>query len=338
MSKSKPLLSCERLHTILSFAFFTKILLESLFTLRLCNVQTLSNLNSTRTVAELGSNESECFKTNACNSLSAITNAKSSRLGIEAWLGQLLRLLKSGEKKCIGHVWFWIGQCLSDLLPDWQITNHASKPATYFVSLAELVADAQIQNVLPASGWRTLSNKVIYSKYVESFEDVKVELNASVWKILNSLCLDHQTHEVMYLLLHNKLATRERLFRVYMANDPYCITCMEAGIPEVCEREHLFCSCLALANVWSEVRRMLNNIQQSIISTSNLELITLTFPKGGFSKEIAWIVATYVTEIWRIHCRSSSFPNRDQMFGFLRFKFKLDQIGARVKLNEIPGL
>ena len=95
-------------------------------------------------------------------------------------LGQLLRLLKSGEKKCIGHVWFWIGQCLIDFLPDWQITHHASKPATYFVSLAELVADAQIQNVLPASGWRTVSNKVIYSKYVESFEDVKVELNASV--------------------------------------------------------------------------------------------------------------------------------------------------------------
>ena len=83
---------------------------------------------------------------------------------------------------------------------------------------------------------------------------------------------------------------------------------------------------------------MINNIQQSIITTSDLELITLTFPKGGFAKEIAWIVATYVTEIWRIHCRGSSFPNRDQMFGFLRFKFKLDQIGARVKLNEIPGL
>ena len=83
---------------------------------------------------------------------------------------------------------------------------------------------------------------------------------------------------------------------------------------------------------------MINNVRQSIITTSDLELITLTFPKGDFEKEIAWIVSTYVTEIWRIHCKGSSFPNREQMFGFLRFKFKQDQIGARVKLNEIPGL
>ena len=44
-------------------------------------------------------------------------------------------------------------------------------------------------------------------------------------------------------------------------------------------------------------------------------------------------------EVWRsIFVKGAVELNADQFFGFLKFKYKADQLGARLPLNPIPGL
>ena len=89
--------------------------------------------------------------------------------------------------------------------------------------------------------------------------------------------------------------------------------------------------------MWSEIRvRLANYIPVDIINT---DLIGLRFTNNTFSNEITWVVGSYIYAVWNsLYVKGDSFLNRDSFFGFLKFKFKSDQFGARVQLKNIPGL
>ena len=64
---------------------------------------------------------------------------------------------------------------------------------------------------------------------------------------------------------------------------------------------------------------------------------TANFPQKRNETEIVWLVSTYVSELWR-QMKLGSAPSKDQMFGFLRFKYKADRMGSRLPLGLIPEL
>ena len=62
-------------------------------------------------------------------------------------------------------------------------------------------------------------------------------------------------------------------------------------------------------------------------------------PGNRCSNEVIWLVGTYVGEVWRcLVIKSCAMLGDDKFFGFLKFKYKMDQLGARLPLNPIPGL
>ena len=138
------------------------------------------------------------------NLLCLYTMAKSLRIS------SLLRLLKSGDTKTIGHVWYWIGGCLKDLLPDIPLGFQAKHVLVYYDSLALLITDASVDDVVTPVNWRGVTNKAVYSIFVQSFDRTKIELDlgfslAHVWKKLYATNLPSKTNEVMFLFVHNKL-------------------------------------------------------------------------------------------------------------------------------------
>ena len=70
---------------ILSLAFLIKIDLDNLFTFNENKVHKLSILNSILTVFSSGRRDSECLRIKLWTSDKAITKARSSRDGMEAW-------------------------------------------------------------------------------------------------------------------------------------------------------------------------------------------------------------------------------------------------------------
>ena len=166
---------------------------------------------------------------------------------------------------------------------------------------------------------------------------MEVEAQSSyknVWRLLNLPLLYSSTRDIMYLLIHNKLPVRERLHRAGLVNDPFCLCCL---IPSVSDTEHYFCSCTKVSSVWNLVKQKL--VQLSGENLTNFALINLTFSKCSREKEMVWLLGHYISTVWdEIYVKGGDRLQCDKFFGYLSFKYKADQQGARHRLNPIPDL
>ena len=72
---------------------------------------------------------------------------------------------------------------------------------------------------------------------------------------------------------------------------------------------------------------------------SDVDLINLHLPRNRLNNEVVWLIGNYVGEVWNcLVTKSAASLCEDQFFGFLKFKYKLDQLGSRLPLNPIQGL
>ena len=131
--------------------------------------------------------------------------------------------------------------------------------ADYFDYLATVVVDARIGEQVTVENWKKVTNKSIYLGYSDEFPVPKVEAEAGisykkVWRRLCNPYLTSPAREILFLLVHNKLPVRERLFRINVAVDPYCEYCLENTGAEICDLEHYFCSCSRVAETWERLR------------------------------------------------------------------------------------
>ena len=249
-------------------------------------------------------------------------------------LTQLLRLLKYGDQKSITHVSFWLGEILKDISPSFDQGIHPSTVSLYFQSLACVIADARIRDVVTADNWKNVTNKVAYNTIVSTFSLSKVEIDAGVslsvvWSRLGRSTLSAEIREVLFLLVHNKLPTQERLFRIRSVQEPYCERCNGKMIGDLV---HYFCLCNSVANAWNDVKNILDILIQG--NVSDFDLINLRYSKCQFEEEVIWVIGSYVHYVWRlIHVEGKHFVDRGKLFGFLKFKYRCAQLGHRTKLN-----
>ena len=70
----------------------------------------------------------------------------------------------------------------------------------------------------------------------------------------------------------------------------------------------------------------------------NFEFINIVFSKHLMENEAVWLIGTYVAWVWKeVYIHGKTWLRADQFLGFLRFKYKSDQLGARLPL-VIPNL
>ena len=94
----------------------------------------------------------------------------------------------------------------------------------------------------------------------------------------------------------NKLVVPERLFRIGLKNDPYCLQCSGAAIGDI---EHIFCYCTKTESAWRWLKVALLALGgRDSILISNFSLLNLLFPSAPVELEIVWLVANYVHYVW----------------------------------------
>merc|ERR1711895_196522 len=142
-----------------------------------------------------------------------------------------------------------------------------------------------------------------------------------VWGRLQNQVVDHRARDVMYLLLHNKLPVQERLFRIRLRVDPYCLYCVGA---EIGDAVHFFCTCHKTSETWSWVKRQV--VTQVGRDMPDWDVINLFFPKSRHDKEVVWMLTHYVLYVWNCLQVKESDVKLDQFIGYLKFKFKESQI------------
>ena len=91
-----------------------------------------------------------------------------------------------------------------------------------------------------------------------------------------------------------------------------------------------------MIDAWNSVSDILSVLLGQTVSQS--ELITLRFPKSHNDTEVTWLIGVYIYFVWKtFQGERKDLVDRDQLFGFLKYKYKSDQLGSRSPLN-IPNL
>ena len=129
-------------------------------------------------------------------------------------LSQLVRLIRSGDRKTLGHTHYWLGDIVETLVPD--IVHgqcRAEETPNYFVHIETLVVDMMVRETLTAETIKNITNKVIYKELTSSFPPPKVVMESALdygvaWRRLHSTVVDIKARDVMFLLLHNKLPVK----------------------------------------------------------------------------------------------------------------------------------
>ena len=107
----------------------------------------------------------------------------------------------------------------------------------------------------------------------------------------------------------------------------------------ICDREHFFCSCKRVNTVWREVRNIITNCLASGLSAiSDLDLITLNFPKDEADMFSVWLLSHYLDLTWKTVYVLDTNLDKEKVFGYLKFKYKSDQLGSRRCMPAIQPL
>ena len=254
-------------------------------------------------------------------------------------LSQFLRLLKGDYCKSVSHVGYWLGDMLEDLLPGIFVDSVSKNIPEYYAEIESLIMEARFDDLVTVAGWKLITNKMLYKSKINNLDPPKVEVEAGVsltrvWLFIRSAVLESESREICYLLLHNKLPVRERLCRIGIRNDPYCDICPGSVVSDA---EHFFCSCGRVNVVWKRIKEIVSSLAGR--NVEDRDLIRFNLPKCASEMEIVWIMGNYFDMTWKIiHTQGKARLKLEEFFGFLRFKYKKDQQGARPLLNHIPGI
>ena len=231
-----------------------------------------------------------------------------------------------------------IGEVLDDVVPHLNLGFHSINTPSYFQDLADVVAVGRMADLVTSTSWESVTNKIVYQNHLQSLPATKVELTnggdfSRVWKRLSLANNALEDHDVLFLLVHQKLPVRERLFRINVENDPYCFNCLNEGLVEIDDFQHFFCTCGKVSSVWKDIKEVAFDLMQTS-NVTNESLLCLQFPTCQFDQEICWLLGSYFSFIWKLsHVKKSTVIHRAQVFGFLKFKYKISQLGARIKLD-----
>ena len=78
------------------------------------------------------------------------------------------------------HVGYWLGELLGNFASGLEDGGHAEVVPTYFETLANLVVEAKIADLVTTGNWRVITNKCIYLDHAKGVPVPKVEVVAGV--------------------------------------------------------------------------------------------------------------------------------------------------------------
>ena len=210
------------------------------------------------------------------------------------FLRQTCRILAEPNLNSYKHLKFWVGLYLEEALPDLGGGDHADHTPDYFKHLKDLFLEAHANEVIDIQHLNNIPAKDIYKDFTSTFPPPKVTYKYEnmpwndIWDRLNRPIISSHVRDLMFILIHNILPTRERLFRLNQCRDDQCD--QGDGLEDV---EHLFTGCVRTQVAWAWCRRKIMHLMPDLqVYPSNFELINLAY-ESPMDDEICWLVAQY---------------------------------------------
>ena len=215
------------------------------------------------------------------------------------FLSQTCRLLREPSSKQYSLVKYWIGLYVKDLFPDMGAGQHAEIISPYFQHMKSLLTGGVILGDIDVKKLKLVTAKNLYHGFSSTFPPPKVIYKydvdwVQVWTRLQNPVLDMMGREILFLIIHNIVANKDRVFKFNLTASPNCTIC------EVLQDNvHLFCECVNVREAWFWIRqRLLGLLPQDVGQLSNFEFLNLMFVSSQFENEIVWLLGVYVQQVW----------------------------------------
>ena len=240
------------------------------------------------------------------------------------FLRQTCRLLASPDFNSYKHIKYWVGHHLVDELPDMGPGQHADQAPEHFQQLKRLFKEAHALEIIDVEHLSKVPAKQIYEDYTSSFPPPKIESRYAdlpwndIWSRLNHPVLTSPVRDIMFLLIHNCLPTRDRLLRLNMCDNATCPR--QDGLENT---EHLFTSCTRSQVAWAWMRRKVTSLMPDWVAQfpSDFELLHLVY-NAQAEAEILWMISHYCNYVWDLKTRHGK-------------NFTVDVDKLRVHLQEL---
>ena len=193
-----------------------------------------------------------------------------------------------------------MGVHLENAIPDMGVGDHADEVPEYFQHLKRLFLESHALEIINVDRLNLVPAKQIYEDFTSSFPPPKVIYKYEnlpwndIWQRLNHPVLTSKTRDIMFLVIHNILPTRDRLHRMNMSNSDICKKL--DGVEDV---EHLFTGCVRTQVAWAWTRRKVIHLMPDWVRQfpSNFELLHLAY-EAILSTEILWVISMYCSYVW----------------------------------------
>ena len=250
-------------------------------------------------------------------------------------LRQSIRILARTQETCSKHLGYWLGSFLQEhfphLIQQGPVCQTLLPKFPLHSAMLEVIEEGITRKEFTPSKLHEVTTKAIYRGRAEDvLPSPKVELEfpavdfvGLVYPRLSHKVLEPAPRDTLFSLVHGIYRNRARLFRQGRAQDSSC------PVPEcqgaVQDREHLFCSCTRVVDVWLWMRsRLLQLLPHcvGVVGTSNEEFILLQFPKDTMDTECVWLLGNYVEIVDTRAVAKNQKLNIDQVKGVLRCRLQ----------------
>ena len=75
---------------------------------------------------------------------------------------------------------------------------------------------------------------------------------------------------------------------MHVIPDPYCDVCLDEFGALLADREHTFCFCSQVSQIWEEIRVIIDPLLSE--ESSDLDLLSLKFVSIQYETEITWLL------------------------------------------------
>jgi hypothetical protein len=256
------------------------------------------------------------------------------------FLSQTCRLLRDSSSKQYGHVKYWLGLHLRDFLPSMAFGPHSELISPYFQHMRLLLVEGLVLGDIDVRKLAKVTAKDLYKGYTSSFPPPKVIFKFDVewtlvWERLNSAVLDPLAREQLFMVIHNIVPNRERLFmKMNMVNSPNCLLCHERE-----DNVHLFLECILVREAWGWVRlRLISLLPEGCEQTSNFEFLNLMFLKNLMDNEAVWLLGAFIEFTWKEKLVKNRKVKLEQLIGYITLKYKENFLSKKPSLGHIVGL
>ena len=150
---------------------------------------------------------------------------------------------------------------------------HAEILSPYFQHMRALLVSGIVLNDIDVNKLNLVSAKKLYTGLTTTFPSPKVTFKfdfdwTQVWIRLQDPVLDSMARDILYMIIHNIVANKDRVNKFKMAVSPNCPEC---GVVQ--DNVHLFCECVHVREAWFWMRqRLLGILPHDGGATSNFEV------------------------------------------------------------------